>query len=85
MLAVRIHIIDVGDLVSVIVRVSYDNTRRSAQVLDVAMAVADIKGDHSPVGLYRPFERTEFIHTLQHLMYLRDHIVLGEALLERAS
>ena len=85
MRAVRIHIIDVGDLVSVIVRVSYDNTRRSAQVFDVAMAVADIKGYHSSVGLYRPFERTEFIHTLQHLMYLRDHIVLFKAFLKRAS
>ena len=57
MLAVRIHIIDVGDLVSVIVRVSYDNTRRSAQELDVAVAIAD-----KPVGvdiecLDRDFDR----------------------------
>ena len=85
MLAVRIHIIDVGDLVSVIVRVSYDNTRRSAQELDVAVAVADIEGDHSSVGLYRPFERTEFINTLEYLLYFGDHIVLSEAFLKRAS
>ena len=81
----RVHIVNVGDLVSVIVRVSDDDARRSAQMLDVAVSVADIKGDHSPVGLYRPFERTEFIHALKHLLYLRYHIVLGEAFLKRTS
>ena len=81
----RIHIIYIGYLVSVIVRVSYDNSRGSAQMLYIAVAVADIKGYHSPVGLNRPFKRTEFINTLEYLLYFGDHIVLSEAFLKRAS
>ena len=46
----------IGDLIAVIIGVANDDAIRLSHLLDIAVAVADLKGGSAAIGLHHPVE-----------------------------
>ena len=79
MIATRIEGCKIGDLVTVVVRVSDYYAVRSIQFLYVTVTVANCEDYLSAIGIDSPFKNAKFILAGNDTRYLRDHIILLEA------